>query len=207
MADTVLTPKEFAHEFGHKHGMYVHVDPSTLVVNASHVAIDGAGGSAFIPFTSPAPVTISVSNQEENKWISYSINDKGVELFFEPVTSALDDSKREATVTLQSGETSIEIPVTQTWPQDRGFSLMTDAIKEVEAEGGVVQVILQTDQHWTVDCGESWVTYDQTFGAGSAKVTVTVAESKEPVMRYSILQFSAGKQKLTVEIRQKPAKD
>lgn len=203
MADQVLSPKEFSHE--HMHGMFVHTDPATLVVNAAQVTIDGAGGSAFIPFTSPAPVSIKVTDGED--WISFQITDKGVELFIAPATSALDDAKREATVTLQSGTTSIDVPVMQTWPQDRGFSLMTDSVIEIEAAGDTKNVILQTDQSWTVDCGESWITYDKTYGNGSAQIAVTIAESKESVTRYGFVKISAGNQKLYVEFRQKPAED
>lgn len=203
MATQVLSPKEFSHE--HMHGMFAHIDPATLVVNASQVLIDGAGGSAFIPFTSPAPVSVTVTGGEG--WIAFQIADKGVELFIDPATTPLDNAKREATITLKSGETSIDVPVTQTWPQDRGFSLMTDSIIEVEATGDTKNVILQTDKYWTVDCGESWISYDKTYGKGSAQIAVTIEESKESVMRYGFVKISAGNQKLVVEVRQKPAED
>lgn len=206
MADPVL-PSSQSFYTGN-HGVYVHVDPATIIINASQVLMDGAGGTAFVPFTSPSPVKISILAKESDEavdWASISISEHGVDVHFAAATGAIDGGKREARLKFVSGEVEKEIPVTQTWMQDRGFSLMNNAIVAVPAEGGTHGILLQTDKYWTVDCGESWITYDKTYGKGSEQIMVTAEENKATTVRYGFVKIRAGKDELIVELQQAAA--
>ena len=201
MADTPLTPRQISR--AGNHGIYVHVDAPTLVVNASQVTIDGAGGEAFVPFTSPAPVTVSVLEKEADTavdWVKFQIVEHGVALYFDVATDA-----REARLKLVSGETEKIVPLSQTWIPDRGFSLMTPAVVKATATEGFTQINLQTDKYWTVDCGESWITYDLTYGKGSGQLNVTLADNEDSTVRYGFIHIHAGRDTLTVEIQQDAA--
>ena len=180
--------------------MFYHVDPASLVVHTSHVEIDGAGGTAFIRYESPVPVTVKAIEKESETvvdWIRFNFDEHGVDLH-------IDASKdeREARIRFTVGDTTHDIPVKQTWPQDRGFSITTAPVVVLEATDTFTNIWIQTNEHWTVDCGESWINYDKTFGHGSHQLIVTIEENTTPVTRYGFIKITGSGKKEIVEIRQ-----
>lgn len=199
MSDKVLTPKQIS-EAG-LHGMFYHTDPASLVVHTSHVEIDGAGGTAFIRYESPVPVTIKAIEKESEDavdWIRFNFDEHGVDLHIEA-----SKDKREARIrfTVGTGET-YDVPVTQDWPQDRGFSLTTSPVVALAATDTFTNIWVQTNEHWTLDCGESWITYDKTYGHGSCQIFVTLEENTTPTTRYGFIKITGSGKKEIVEIRQ-----
>jgi predicted Kef-type K+ transport protein len=183
-------------------------DGATLTVSPATLDFTASGEIKSVTVTSNVSWTVD----RDVEWITItpsSGSNDGVISVAAAANTTIDE--RTGIVTVTGGGITHTIAVTQaadgTTPPSSPTLTVSAAYVGIAAEGGSLDIMIQSNISWTAVSSEDWVSVSPASGTNDGGISITVAENSTEEARTATVTVAAGDLTRTITVTQKSVGD